>query len=626
MEAPYIVMLGSSNEAGFLALLDDVPIEDMTRWVGAGGIHPPIPARSDQRPYDIRVPGIRLLTPRRPYSTNVARSIAGFAGGRGTIDYSGAFVDGVFADSWLYVRKQQSAQGKLRRVLATPSRASCGSWLFYRGALLGGEGGGAAHRVLIDESACPATSASSWLFYRDSLLGGGTGRDRSLAEVARPDEFGSWGEVRFLLDSYTIAEVDITRTVIRRTASGAPPFTSAVKDRDVLFLANNGVARVVDWSHDTITVDVKVPANLSGGFVILTGANACETLPDLANPAKCVLQDLTFFLDENAPVFLDGGTDVCNYDATPFQCPRIAFAGGPTIDSVPELGFHVRSELEKPLVVVQLGISASMISPFLQGAAPGTDPFRGFLGWFHEITSLDFHPTSPNALFTALTNAITCARLLIEAEGNTPKCAGIFINLFDNDPVDQQRVNRLGANTQQLLDALWEHVGDDTVPVALSGPSRYGGIAEQRVVIYDQLYALKAANRSVGVFDARMATESPTGVFVYPDDYAFDGLHFSALGQIKKARGYYSTWKEVLDLLAAPPPPLAAPAPPTPMQIVAMIDSSIASGECILSYTTGTGRMVTLQGLDKLLEARRYYVAEDARQKGLRRTRARFTR
>ena len=219
-ETPVIVVIGSSNEAGFLALLDDVPIGDMVRWVGAGGLHPPIPSISEQRPYEVRIPGTRMLTPIRPHSTNVERAIAGVDGGRGTLDYAGARVD-VPVDSWLYIRKNASGQGKLRRVLSQES-ASIANWMFYRDALLGGDVG-TEHRVVIDESACPLTRAANWLFYRDALLGGGQGRDLSLFESLTMDAFGSWGTVHFLLDSYTIGSVDLARTKITRSPTSTAP-------------------------------------------------------------------------------------------------------------------------------------------------------------------------------------------------------------------------------------------------------------------------------------------------------------------------------------------------------------------------------------------------------------------
>jgi hypothetical protein len=628
-EAPYIVVLGSSNVAGFLALLDDVPSDDMTRWVGAASVQPPIPSTSAQRPYELRIPGIRLLTPVRPHSTTVTRPIAGAAGGRGTLDYGGEVVD-AFVDSWIYIRTSTSGQGKMRRIVAESADPVLANWLFYRSALLGGEGG--AHRLFIDESFCRPTSLANWPFYRDALLGGGAGRDlltgsteldASLSQSLSKDEFGSWGTVVFLQDSYTIGSINPARTTITRSATAAPLFTSAVNGRDVVFFADNSVRRIVAWTIDSITVDKPVVLGLAGGFCILTGAGACETIADLADPTKCVLQDETIFLDQNAPVFLTG-RDVCNYDATPFQNPRVAYAAGPTVNSILELGFLQRTELTQPLVVVEMGISASMLSPFLQGAIYSPDPvppFAGFIGWFQTVLSLDFSPTSPSALFAAATNEITAAELLIKAEGNTPKCVGIYINLFDNDEADAQRLKRIGANAEVLVEALWEHIGE-TVATVLTGPSRYGGTAANRELIYAQLKALEAANKAIGVSEMRMGTEIAGGVYVFPDDYAIDGLHFSAGGQIKKARVDFDTWIRVRERLAAPEP---AAATPTDAEIVAGCRTALLAGTSVVSFP-GNGGQITLPSLQAVRELMESTIARMPVSQGgrVRKTLARF--
>jgi len=661
-DAPYIIKLGSSNEAGFLALLDDVPPEDMTRWVGAGQAHPPIPSTSAQRPYEVRVPTMRVLTPRRPYSTNERRNIVGIGGGPGTLDYDGEVVNAP-PGSWLYIRTSQSAQGTLRRVKVNPNDPPTSLWPFYRAALFDG----LANRVALDEPAQPTTLVAAWPFYRSALLGGG--REDSLSELLTLDAYGLYGTVHFLLDSATISEVNVGKTRITRTA-GAPAFTEAVDGRDVVFFHDHSTRTVVSHDNESITVDrpinlttwavataygmgsfvirngvvylcvqshtsvvgINDPPNnpnywapqplSSTGFCILTGENACESIEDLADPDKCELFELGFYLDENAPIYLRGD-DYNNYDATPFQNPHIGYFAGPTINDTFEVGFHVCSEIEAPLTIVQLGISASMISPFLQGAVLSPEPitpFAGFNGWFSDIKSLDFHPSSPSALWIALKNEITCARLKIEAEGNTPVCVGVWINLFDNDPVDAQRFKRLASNAQQLMDAIWAHIGDNTVPTILTGPSRYGGNAAGRALIYEQLNGLATANKNVGVADTRMSTEIAGGLFTFPDDYAFDGLHYSALGQIKKGRVNTDAWKLVRARIAAPEP---VAGPPTPSEIVARIDAAVLEGLDVVSFP-GNGGQITLRGHDQMLETRKYYAALAAARSGPRKTLARF--
>src|SRR5688572_10949058 len=74
-DVDYVIVFGSSNVAGFAAELKDVPATTFIRWAGT---MPPLPwkaARSKQRPYGVTMPGTRMWTPRRPYTTNVLRNV-----------------------------------------------------------------------------------------------------------------------------------------------------------------------------------------------------------------------------------------------------------------------------------------------------------------------------------------------------------------------------------------------------------------------------------------------------------------------------------------------------------------------------------------------------------------------
>ena len=66
-----IIQIGSSNMAGFLANLYDVPNADYQRWVSLD-----TPTSGTTKPYNATVPGVKLWTPRRPYSLNSQRPIA----------------------------------------------------------------------------------------------------------------------------------------------------------------------------------------------------------------------------------------------------------------------------------------------------------------------------------------------------------------------------------------------------------------------------------------------------------------------------------------------------------------------------------------------------------------------
>jgi hypothetical protein len=130
------------------------------------------------------------------------------------------------------------------------------------------------------------------------------------------------------------------------------------------------------------------------------------------------------------------------------------------------------------------------------------------------------------------------------------------------------------------MDAIWSYVGDDMVPTILTGPSRYGGNAEGRASIYAQLQALAAANKNVGVADTRMGTEIAGGILRYPDDYAVDGLHYSALGQIKKHAFNADAWKLVRARIAEPDASVDEPTltATSAQEIVDILDKAIAQG------------------------------------------------
>jgi hypothetical protein len=486
--------IGSSIMAGFLSLLKDVPVDEMTRYVGAAAVQPPPPPMTSvQRPYELRVPGARIFTPRRPYSTNISRTIT--ATGAATVTYS-APTAAPTGFSWVYIRINSTGQGGLRKVT---DHAAAGPDFI----------------VTVGSAWSPAIAAD--------------------------------GTVHFLQDSHTIAGIDTPRTKITRVtgASGgagdAPDFTSAVVGRFVNFFDDDSVRLITGFTADSITVDSPLggtPA-VGGGFCILTGANSVETIADIANPAKCVLQDLTIYLDPNAPVLLTG-LDYCNYDATPFQSPKVAYAAGPTVNSILELQFQLRTRRAGPVVLIQWGVSASMVSPFLNGAVYSPAPtyaFATYFSWLHDSLSLDFNPGSPRALYQCVTNAITCTTALLVTEGLTAQYESCFINLADNDSGDDDRILLIGSNFTLLRNSLRTFTGCPGMLFIMSGPARYAGTDATRQLVYDQLGQIQEDDLDSQLFDTR--------VFVYPADFAGDGLHLSALGEIKLGKGYGTSWQTV---------------------------------------------------------------------------------
>ena len=570
--------IGSSNTAGFGALLDEVPTEEMTRYIGAGSNHPPIPSTSAQRPYEVRIPGARVLTPRKPYATNFARSISTTTSNTTTqVFFTGvtvAFVDKMF----VYVRANSLGQGQFKRITAidadTPSAGihrvtisgtfspaptpdgainiitdawiAASPWRTVSVTNAGDVVNLAAHGIpngtavvfQLNGGTLPPEIVPGTTYYTCNAAAGtfqlATTAANAMAGTFFPVSADSTGspQVRFAS----------TNTITR---AGAVDFTSAVVGRDVVIVgaaaANDFARRITAFTTSTITVDggAFTPLAIDTPVVVMTGVNSAETLADLANPNKVVLQDLTIYLDENAPVYLTG-LDYHNYgEALPAPSPRVAYIAGPIVNSMLEIQWQMRSRLSGPLVLIHLGISTSMVSPFLNGSVFGPIPqgsVTGFLGWYHDILSVDFSPQSPNALYTALTNMVTATNALLALENKAPVYESCFINLADNDPADDDRFDLIGSNFVLLRDALRSFTGHPGMLFIMAGPSRYGGTDATRELIYQQLFQIEADDLDSGVLDTRVG-------FVFPEDYMpADGLHFSALGQIKKGKGYGATW------------------------------------------------------------------------------------
>jgi hypothetical protein len=484
-----IICIGSSNMAGFLANLYDVDADSYIRWFSES-----VPtALSPTRPYEKSVGGVRLWTPRRPYSVNAQRLVTNVVST--TITYGGAVISPTpTEDQWVFVLRG-SGRGNIQRIT-----------------------------VVAGQDITVASALSPAVVNGDTLV--------------------------VLLDSHTMASLDATGTVITKVASTSPDFTAAAVGRYVAFLTVgaggfnmfNDTRRIVDWTADTLTVDMPFNSPQPGagaGFCVLSGANACEGYSSM-QPPNAVLRDLTVYLDEIAPVNLTG-FEYYNGDFTPFPSPR-RLSADPTINSIPELAWQVKSKTNDSLVCLQVGVSASMVSSFPLKPVSAAAPLVGPL---NEFRHLDWHPTSPLGIYEILINSITSMRSLIQAEGNTMKVRGIFINLFDNDAQDTQRVSRIGANTVLLRDSIRTFLGDQRIPWIMSGPSAYGGGPgnANNTEVYRQIYAISEADTYSGVVDTRVGYT-----------YAEDNAHLSAAAQVKLGQDYFRVWEPIYDLLFGPTP------------------------------------------------------------------------
>lgn len=484
-----IIQIGSSNMAGFLANLYDVPAADYLRWLSQAVPTPSTPAR----PYQASIPGVRMWTPRRPYSLNSQRAITVIGGGNTIITYGGTAISAptVTADMWLFVLRG-TGRGNLRKITAV------------------------------------------------------AGQDLTVTPALSPVPVAN-DTVVVLQDSHTLSTIDTIGGVaslgITKTAT-SPAFTSAVVGRFASFFdsASGGetTRKIVAQTATTLTFDQPLTALPAAGtgFCVLTGANSCEGASSM-QPPNAVLQPLTFALDEVSPVYLTG-LEYPNWDFTPWASPR-ALSFDPTVNSTAELSYHVRSKTGRPLVILELGVSASMVSPF----AISVGATCTLVGPLHDITNLDYHPSSPAGIYPLLVNAITSMRSLIAAEGNVMKVRGIFINLFDNDDQDTQRTYRIGANTVLLRDTLRTLLGDQTIPWIMSGPSAYGGGPDNpsNTSVYRQLFQIAADDPHSGVVDTRVG-------FTYAEDNA----HLSAASQIRLGQEFFRVWEPIIDDLQGKPP------------------------------------------------------------------------
>lgn len=571
-----IIAIGSSNMAGFLANLYDVPNVDFMRWVSQ---NTPT-ALTPTRPYSATVPGVRMWTPRRPFSLNEQRTVTAVGGGDTTVTFASSAITSPApaADMWQFV-KSGTGRGNIRRITAV---AGAGPWTHtVNPANSPAIAVGDTLAVLQDSrtlaslssdgltatqtAASPAlTSSDVGRFALFFDVAAGTETTRKIASVDIP---GNSVTFDLALSGFPAAATATTITFDGATervnftahgfvagrpvvfAGGTPPVE--VVERTVYYVTNvaadtfqlaTTLALALAGTNFTLTGSGSGTTTVQptvNGFCILSGANSCSNLATLTN---AVLQDLTFVLDEVSPVFLTG-LDYTNWDFTAFVSPR-NLSYDPTINSVAELSWQVRSKTGRPLVVLQLGVSASMISPFV--LAPSTA--KAYVGPIHDLGNLDFHPSSPSVaphgIYPILTGAIASLQALITAEGNTAKIRGIFINLFDNEGQDAQRVARIGANTVLLRDTLRTLLDDDDIPWIMSGPSAYAGGPghPNNTSTYRQLFQVAADDPESGVVDTRYG-------YTYCTE---DSLHLSAFSQIRLARDFFRVWEPIHDRLVGP--------------------------------------------------------------------------
>lgn len=641
-----IIAIGSSNMAGFLSNLYDVPAGDYLRWFSQS-----VPTSSTPtRPYSVQMEGTRMWTPRRPYATNTQRLVT--ASATTTVTYEGVVIttpNVVAIDSWVFVLAGVG-RGNIRKVTGVGSQTltvtpafspslnarsfsstnagdlftAVAHGLTLNTPILFSLNGGTLSAPIVVATVYYAISITADTFQvsltaarafvstdagdlftavahgltldmpivfdlnggalSSPLVAGTTYYARSITADTFQVAAAPAGAAIVLTSNSTGSTTFAPLVVLTTDSTGAPTFARDGVDADtlavlpnshtiasfgtdelsvtktgatlafdandvgryVLFLtptSGNNARRITAVTTTTLTLDRPLGGTLptvGTGIAILDGVNSVEDLGTM-QPPNAVLQNLTVALDDLAPVYLTG-LEYLNYDFTPFTSPRDNIITVESINCLAELTWNVRSKTSDTLVALQLGVSASMISPFKLQPDSISD---NLVGPLHDFTNLDFHPSSPNGIYPILVNAITSTQTLIEAEGNTMKVRGIFINLFDNDPTDVQRALRIRANTELLRDTLRTVLGDQTIPWIMAGPSAYAGGAGHPISdrVYAALFGIAQDDPNSGVVDTRRVG------YTYA---ALDGLHFSALSQIRLGQDFFRVWEPIHDRLVGP--------------------------------------------------------------------------
>jgi hypothetical protein len=579
-ETPVIISIGSSNMAGFGAALNDVSLADGARWFGYA------PSQLLTYPRTASMAGVRIWTPRLPYATVETYTITAVPTTSQVTVSVYTFVAGD-EGRWVFVSSNATGQGNVRRITSAGGSATAtvnavwASTLTAAGSLT----------IIRDSHTVLSVDSTSTVIRKTGTtpaLNFG-GADLTGKFVVFFASYGSSGSAIFSqsrkitshtaetmtleyalgLPGATLAPFDNTDNVagatITSVAHGLSNGTritvaaaSGILNTGVGYAAGTDLY-IINKMNDTFevsatfggaaivltdqlgTTTVTWYALGYSGFVILTGTGANQSLATQATGAA--LRTLAVHMD-TAPVYLTG-YDYNNWDATPFGSPLAALGTfgtravttfppavantNPTINSVPELAWQFRSRFDTPIVMLELGISSSMISPLIIDALVGSN----YTGWAHDITQLDFHPSSDNGLYEALVMRIDSLRTLIEAEGNTMSVKAICINLFDNDAADP-RYLRIGANAVLLRDALRTYIGDQTIPWIMAGPSVYGGALQP--AIYAQLAQVEFEDPYSAYFDTRLTYGLHT-----------DGVHYSAAGQIQLGRDFFTAWLRIAD-------------------------------------------------------------------------------
>lgn len=385
---PVYIGLGNSNVDG-IAPLSTVPNADFVRWTGSNA---PSAISLPTAPYVATAPGVRIWTPKLPYTASVDRAIVAPTAAA-QLTHGGA-ASGASVDSWLYIRESTLGQGQHRRITVV-----------------------AVNTITVTPAWAPAIAAD--------------------------------GIVEFLVGSRTIA-APLDTSVITITGT-SPVFTAADVGRWVVFLSGTNLSqarRITAQTATTITLDIPLLIAPAAGDGIRVYTATDDT--DGISPMQGSMRDLTFYYDEAASH--STGFQYPNIKANPFTGPRVYEAAKVTgfINFIPELSWQMRSQTEAKPHFLCFGISGSTLKPQNVGTTFASTTFS----WARDITHLDWHPASPTGLYVAMTNAMLAMKASIELEGNEMDVRGFFSCLVENDVQDDASAAAVGANMTLLRDSL----------------------------------------------------------------------------------------------------------------------------------------------------------------------------
>lgn len=510
---------------------------------------------------------IKVLSIQQPYAVNQRRPIETGGGGT-TLVYSGDYV-GAVADSFVLISKNSTethlnppgtpgGQGNLRKVVSdqedTPSPG--------------------LHTITVDGAWNPAVHDD--------------------------------GEIAFLTDSFSIAEIDPTGFRVKKTGA-ALWSTDQWKGRHVVFYGASS-REIVSNTIDELVLDFEIDPlfPVGSGFNILAGPGSAETIAGIETHAGGTFRPLQIRLD-TAPVDLTGFD---SSQATHNQCTAVLPGGDVTCNAFPEMMSQFRRLFTGDIYSMCMGRDSATISPreILHARA-------FFHGWQKSLRFLDFHPSSPDSLYVAMANALKKSAALLTLANHTFGEFVFTILLAENDAQFPVLIDQIGDHMRTVraaVRALMAPFGVVNMKFLMVGPSSLVWLP-LRDTVYPQLQKLVDEDIYTGLVDTRVGYTYAVG--------ESPPVHFDTASQIKLGQAIFASYQAMVTRIeaASVPPPVDN----SPAAILARIRAAIGEGLDVLSYTVN-GRVVTLRSMDELLEAEKHFASLVARQSGLRRTRVSF--